>query len=568
MISAAAFVLLALTAAPPPEPAAAGAASDSVRRLIFFAESRPIFVRLRVTSRGQPFDGLWADSNRTLHTSLDRNGDGKLTTKEADPKIVTALIRLATGAAVPPAVPELDVNPKDGNVSVDELAEALRPLLGPFHLQIGRQAIGRTDALFDQLDRDKDGELTRPELAAIAGSLRPLDLDDNEMISPDEVEPYNSSASNVMMDESAERRARLAAVPPVVEIIAGESSLRLARLLLRKYDKGKGDVPGRPDGKLSSAEFAIDPEAFASADRNNDDSLDTDELRKLIVSPPSDLTLEVELSPEASSRARVLAEAGAPATKGTSVRRLAEGDVEYAVGGVRLDIHVDDGASAGDAIRRAVEQRFKGADVNKNGYLEGKELAAINGPGSPFAGLSEVIDRDSDGKIYLKELVDFTDRQHSAARARLVVTTADQARAIFGIVDLDRDRRLGAREVMRTVDRVMSWDANGDSRVSPDEIPYHFQVNIARSGLNGLIGEGMFVSVRQSIVVTPTNVDVPAAPDWFQKMDRNHDGDVSRREFLGPREQFDRLDADKDGLIDADEAKAAAVATTKLPPQK
>ena len=98
-------------------------------------------------------------------------------------------MRLATGAATPPALGELDVNPKDGKVSIDELAEALRPILGPFRLQVGRQAIGRTDALFDQLDRDKDGELTRPELAAIAGSLRPLDLDDNEMISAFELEP-------------------------------------------------------------------------------------------------------------------------------------------------------------------------------------------------------------------------------------------------------------------------------------------------------------------------------------------------------------------------------------------
>ena len=39
-------------------------------------------------------------------------------------------------------------------------------------------------------------------------------------------------------------------------------------------------------------------------------------------------------------------------------------------------------------------------------------------------------------------------------------------------------------------------------------------------------------------------------------MDRNHDGDVSRREFLGPRDQFDRLDRDNDGLIDPDEGSA------------
>ena len=43
-------------------------------------------------------------------------------------------------------------------------------------------------------------------------------------------------------------------------------------------------------------------------------------------------------------------------------------------------------------------------------------------------------------------------------------------------------------------------------------------------------------------------------------MDRNRDGDVSRREFLGPRAEFDRLDRDHDGLIDAEEA---AKPTTK-----
>ena len=168
-----------------------------------------------------------------------------------------------------------------------------------------------------------------------------------------------------------------------------------------------------------------------------------------------------------------------------------DGDVEFAVGQVRLDIQVEDGNTAAEEVRRILQQRFKAADANKDGYLEGKEQAAINAPQSPLAGLSEVIDRDGDGKIYLKELIEFVDRQQEAARSRLVVTTADQGRAIFGILDLDRDRRLGAREVMRTVDRVMSWDGNGDGRVSADEIPYHFQVTIARSGLTGLTGEGM-----------------------------------------------------------------------------
>lgn len=47
------------------------------------------------------------------------------------------------------------------------------------------------------------------------------------------------------------------------------------------------------------------------------------------------------------------------------------------------------------------------------------------------------------------------------------------------------------------------------------------------------------------------------APEWFQKMDRNADGDVSRREFTGSPAQFQRVDADGDGLISREEARAA-----------
>ncbi len=245
--------------------------------------------------------------------------------------------------------------------------------------------------------------------------------------------------------------------------------------------------------------------------------------------------------------------------KGTQVRRLADGDIEFAIGQVRLDIHVEDGNAAALDVRRIVQQRFKAADANKDGYLDGKEQATLNAPQSPLAGLSEVIDKDGDGKIYLNELIAFVDRQQEAARSRLVVTTSDQGRAIFGILDLDRDRRLGAREVMRTVNRVMSWDGDGDGRVSADEIPYHFRVAIARSGLAGLTGEGSVNTGARSMGTTQA-AGPAAGPDWFAKMDRNHDGDVSRREFLGPRDQFDRLDRDKDGLIDADEARAAVAA--------
>jgi hypothetical protein len=40
-------------------------------------------------------------------------------------------------------------------------------------------------------------------------------------------------------------------------------------------------------------------------------------------------------------------------------------------------------------------------------------------------------------------------------------------------------------------------------------------------------------------------------------MDRNEDGGVSPREFLGPPELFRKLDADGDGVITPEEARRA-----------
>ena len=43
------------------------------------------------------------------------------------------------------------------------------------------------------------------------------------------------------------------------------------------------------------------------------------------------------------------------------------------------------------------------------------------------------------------------------------------------------------------------------------------------------------------------------ASAWFAAPDRNHDGLVTRAEFLGPRDQFDRLDTNHDGQLTANE---------------
>jgi Ca2+-binding EF-hand superfamily protein len=232
------------------------------------------------------------------------------------------------------------------------------------------------------------------------------------------------------------------------------------------------------------------------------------------------------------------------------VRKISPGDVEIAVGEVSLEFHADSGERSVENARRYYASQFRAADADNNKYLEKFELKDHG----PFLTTFDLMDRDGDGKLYMTEVDDFLERQGQAARSQMVLSTADQGRAIFAIMDLNRDRQLGVREVRNTVARVSSWDRNGDGRVAADEIPHHYQLTIGRGEVTGV---GMSSSAAQRMMAPPSAGLPVAGPSWFRRMDRNKDGDVSRREFLGPRSAFDRIDRDRDGLVSAEEADGA-----------
>jgi len=553
------LVLIPADVAPTAMPSAAAFAAlgaDAAEDLVILGEARPMIVRLRVMIGDRPFRSAWAEATRVLHAQLDRDGDGRLTVEEAEAGVPATPVAATGTTGAARARSELDVNPKDGLISVDELAESLRAGSGPFRIQGGGLAARRTDALFDHLDRDKDGHLTRPELAAIVGSLRRLDRDANELIGTDEVASAGASPAAASM---AGRPALAPALPPVVELVAGESPLRLVRLLLKKYDTGSSRGPGKLDSRLSPEEFAVPARAFAGADANGDGTLNAEEIRGYLAQAPRDAILDVALSPDATGRASVRVrggEGGPP--EGIAVRQLAEGVVEIDSGSLRLDIHVDDGAGAADAARRAFRTRFEAADANQDGYLEASEMTLEDGQPSPLAGLFRPLDRDADGKLTPRELDDHVTRQAAAARGRLTLTASDEGRALFGLLDLDRDGQLGAREVLDTFARVSACDRDRDGRISPEEIPHHIQLTLARGDLSSLLAAPANTPAAiPGPSIAPRPARPAAGPAWFRRMDRNRDGDVSRREFLGARDQFDRLDRDRDGLLGPDEAEAA-----------
>jgi hypothetical protein len=139
-------------------------------------------------------------------------------------------------------------------------------------------------------------------------------------------------------------------------------------------------------------------------------------------------------------------------------------------------------------------------------------------------------------------------------QARVQLDVADRGRDLFRILDTNSDGRLGPREFQAAVERMAHWDSSGDGVLAFNEIPQQFRLTVGRGQLSP---SGRLVVATSAMATTPVRPRASGGPPWFAKMDRNGDGDVSQREFLGPPELFSRLDADANGLLDAREADAA-----------
>jgi Ca2+-binding EF-hand superfamily protein len=357
--------------------------------------------------------------------------------------------------------------------------------------------------LFKLLDRDGDGRLSKAELANAVNALRQVDANEDELLVPEEL----------LTTRVVEELAREVPEAPLFVFIPGDRAAQaeeLARVLLRRYGR------------------------------------DGDSRLRALLDGPADYDLVVRTGRDGECRP-AKRESGATdremSTRGRAVLASSPG--------ARLTITAfPSQTSLAAGVRQLFLQQFAAADRAGRGEVRVEDVA-----GSyllPLRTAFTLADRDGDGRLTRQELTRLVDLYARWLEVPVTLSVTGGRAGLFDLLDTNGDGRLSPRELMNAP-RLLAFDRDGDGCLSRDELPWSFELGVS-AGPPGRRPQQ--VDASQAVA----DADVPA---WFTLMDKNGDGDISPREFIGSAEEFRKLDLDGDGLISLAEAKAAEAARRK-----
>jgi Ca2+-binding EF-hand superfamily protein len=391
--------------------------------------------------------------------------------------------------------------------------------------------------VFKLLDADGSGFLDRAEMAAAAARILERDQDQDECISLDEFLPEPEPDPNAVQLLNGRQPAPPAATRG--DLLRDISEPQLASRLIKKYDKNR-------DSRLTPAELGWNAERVKMLDENSDGKLSEKELRG-IARTPVDLELAVDLdgAPQGQPAMSILQTAGnrIDDARRPDLVRLAFERAVLTVSFRKVD-----------PMKVAIESAmriFNQLDADGNGYLDKKETADF--VRFEAEKLFDALDADGDGKIFGEEVEKYVKVRGEPAATKAHVNLYDTGHGFFESLDSNGDGRISMRE-LKAVARSLQGLARGEGgRLSPDDPARNFHIEFARGSYH------LFRPVGDQPVAAANSFAQrePVGPSWFVRMDRNNDGDLTWSEFLGPREVFDRIDTDGDGLIDPQEASAA-----------
>ncbi len=535
---------------------AAGDADDT-QDVLYVGMPHPVLIRLHLRVEDRSAVKHWDDCLEKFFAHLDRNRSGGLDPIEARkaPSAQQMLqffqgnVYIFTNPRARPGAGQVDFaqldSDRDGKVTLDEFKEFYRKNgAGPVVAQAGFAYFnpggqdGLTDAVFNLLDTNKDGKLSRAELEAAEQVLMKYDGDDNELISQQEL-GLNGFAQRFRRPVQVQLPGgRMAPQPSNLMLVARDDGrraagrLQIARDILARYDKDR-------DGKLSPDEIGFPKKLFDELDRNKDGKLNVLELvRWAREKPAGEFTVRLRDSGAMMRRQAMMRHGGKV------------GDMSVDLEGVRITV-VGQSAALARNTAQFLQNQFEQLDGDNKGFITRKQVE--NQQYAYLRGLFDLGDRNNDGRLTRQEIKDCLALLTALQGAQVQLSIASTGQGLFQTLDANGDGQLSVRELRNAWKALAAFDRDGDGCISRNEFPQQFRLTVARSP-QGFAGN--FPVVQPGMPGRALPRGAGRGPLWFRKMDRNSDGDVSRREWLGTREQFDQIDTDRDGLISVEEAEA------------
>ncbi len=490
-------------------------------RLLFIGPREAVTLQVTVTTEDGP-EAKRGKLAAMLLQRFDADKDQALSPAEAARLPLGAK---ASGPAVGDQWKALDTAPVDDRLTVDEIVAFVARELGePFRLTILPSRSFQSVRLVERLDRDNDASLSMEELSGSITRLRQADLDDDEAVSIAELIPV-PRRNGQPMDQTASLEA------PIILIDTAAGVTNAVPRVLQTHGRDANGL-SVPFDRLRSGEAS--PERF---DINQDQRLDAQELTAWLRQSPAAVSIEAFLGQRKKST--VSLQDGTEKQAGT----LVSADL----GGATVEMNAINISFQQSDSAKLYRTRFLTSDRDKNGYLDATEYTTLL-LSSPF----QDVDANADAMLMRDELTTFVEFDAVAVQTRIELTVSDASKTLFDLLDGNVDRRLTPREIGQGFERLRSIDRNNDQRVAEAELESRYRLTLS-------LGRNDLFAGRTSMAMAPTTGRIRTRRDgtaWHQRMDRNQDGDISWREFLGSREQFASLDLDHDGLVDLSEAES------------
>lgn len=507
--------------------------------MIIMAPLGPVIADLRISVAKIPYR-TWV--SRFVATQMDVDKNGRLDSTEL--ALLTENVRRLGNISGPKEILASAVDEANAtDVPVKKFTDWLTARLPKsFDLIAQPQAADDAVRLTSLIDVDLDATISTGELQESLRTLRFRDLDNDETFSVSELMPYRDPRSQ-----------NSPISPDVVYLpffhVTDDASAKIAAEKII--------------GRYGSEETVATALLRWQSNHESDRRVSLEELVTALQRPEFHLRIDVKLSDRAgTSDIDVEIDPYAASFCRTTDDKF--GQTAIVADGLPLKIVARGGGANNRAVTRGfLGQTFVMIDGDRNQYLDETEFAGIvgamqqSGANGDFA----TVDQNSDKMVTRDELFSFVERDLMAAASRIEVTVKQDGKTLFSLLDANQDRRLSAREIKSGTAVLQKYDLNGDGAFAETELgtEYVLTLGLGRSELRRNSGmmtmQAMTMNSGDAILPGLAGLD---GPEWFRRMDRNQDGDVSAREFLGTSTQFAELDTDKDGLMSASEAEAAA----------